>query len=99
MKIEVDENKGVAFVNKSDNPKAPDFTGRINIGGVVKEIAVWQGTTKKNTPYLSFKISDERETNNERATTNVVQENTDVQHNEYDQGPEKEEPPDNDLPF
>lgn len=50
-------NEGLIFRNKSDNEKAPLFTGQINVDGKNWEIALWprEGNTGK---FYSARISE-----------------------------------------
>ena len=41
---------------KSD--KHPDFTGKINMGGVEKRLACWKAVSKDGTKYLQGRVSD-----------------------------------------
>ena len=61
FKIEVDENRGVAFFNKGclENEKQPRYKGKINFGGEIKDLAVWVGKTKADKNYISIRVSDE----------------------------------------
>jgi len=45
---------------KKDNEKAPDFKGKLNIDGVIKEIALWNNAPKDGKKgYFGAMISDE----------------------------------------
>jgi uncharacterized protein (DUF736 family) len=50
-------NRGVLFKNfdKQEGSKQPDFTGKITVGGIVFELAAWEATSKRGTPYLNLK--------------------------------------------
>jgi len=52
-------NSGILFKNdyKDDNPKAPDYKGKINIGGEEKELAAWV-KKGKNGKFLSLSVSE-----------------------------------------
>ncbi len=50
-------NKFVLFPNdKGDNPKRPDYTGTVNIEGVVYELSGWKGVSKSGKPYLNGQV-------------------------------------------
>ncbi len=54
-----DTNRGAIF--KNDNKTAenqPDYTGKINVDGVEKRIALWVRESQKGTKYMSASISD-----------------------------------------
>lgn len=54
-----DTNRGAIF--KNDNKTAdnqPDYTGKINVDGVDKRIALWVRESAKGTKYMSASISD-----------------------------------------
>lgn len=54
-----DTNSGVLFANEKDgNDSRPDFTGRINVGGVVKRLAAWTKASDKVGEFLSIRVSD-----------------------------------------
>lgn len=51
------ENSGILFKNdKRDNQKAPDLTGKLNVGGVDYRLAAWvkEGARGK---FMSLKVS------------------------------------------
>ncbi|HYW35892.1 MAG TPA: hypothetical protein VE868_10830 [Balneolaceae bacterium] len=58
------ENKGILFKNdyKNDNPKAPDYKGKINFDGEEKELAAWV-KKGKNGKFLSLSVSEPYESN------------------------------------
>ena len=52
-------NRGAIFKNNdktADNQ--PDYTGKINVDGVEKRIALWIRESSKGTKYMSAAISD-----------------------------------------
>lgn len=58
--METKENGGVIFKNdKKTQDNHPDYTGKINVDGVEKRIALWvkQGRAGE---FFSVKISDQR---------------------------------------
>ena len=59
--MELKENTGMIFRNeyKKDNEKAPDFKGKINVGGIEKEIALWSNPPKDDKKgYFGVKLSE-----------------------------------------
>ena len=51
-------NSGILFSNdKKGNPKAPDWTGKINIDGVEKRLAAWERIGKKG-KFLTLNVSE-----------------------------------------
>ena len=55
MAYEHKENSGSLFKNdKKTSDKAPDYKGKANIDGVVKDVAAW----KNEKGFLSLKFSD-----------------------------------------
>lgn len=51
------DNTGALFPNKSDNPKAPAFKGKVLINGTELDIAGWSQTSQKGQKYISLKFS------------------------------------------
>lgn len=62
-------NTGAIFTNEKKNENQPDFKGTINVEGKDYEIAIWNKTSKKGTPFMSAKIQEPRkqEPTNEQA--------------------------------
>jgi len=54
-------NSGVLFKNESDNEKAPNYKGKINVNGKDFEIAAWVRESKAGTKFLSLKVQEPRE--------------------------------------
>ena len=54
-------NTGVLFKNESDNEKAPNYKGKINVGGSDYEIAAWVRESKNGVKFLSLKVQEPRE--------------------------------------
>jgi hypothetical protein len=52
-------NSGILFKNdyKNDNPKAPDYKGKINVDGEEKELAAWVKKGKKG-KFMSLSVSE-----------------------------------------
>lgn len=50
-------NRGALFKNdKGDNPKRPDYTGTLDVGGVPHKISGWVRESKKGDKFLSLAI-------------------------------------------
>lgn len=59
MAYEMKENTFSAFVNdKNGNEKKPDWTGKINIDGKEKRIAIWKRKSASGIEYLSGTIEE-----------------------------------------
>ena len=55
-------NQGVLFQNdKEGNEKRPDYTGKLDVEGVPFRIAGWKRVGKSGKPFLSLKISEPQE--------------------------------------
>ena len=77
MGFEQQPGSGALFKNdKRDNPKAPDYRGTANIGGVTFEIAGWIKKTKNGSSFMSLSIK-EKQAKEEKATA-VIDENEDI---------------------
>ena len=51
-------NSGILFPNdKRGNEKAPDYTGKLNVGGTEYRLAAWINTGEKG-KYMSLKVSE-----------------------------------------
>lgn len=57
-------NSGAAFLKDNANPKAPKWSGPLNVDGKEYEIAVWEKTSKAGNTFLSFKIGEAKPKNN-----------------------------------
>ena len=51
-------NKGAAFRKNNANPKAPQFSGPLNVEGKDYEISVWERTAKNGETFLSFGVKE-----------------------------------------
>jgi len=50
-------NTGALFPNdKGDNPKRPDFKGKINVGGTDYNVAGWRKELNNGKKFLSLKL-------------------------------------------
>ena len=54
-------NTGVMFKNESDNEKAPNYKGKINVNGQELEIAAWIRQSKAGKKFLSLKVQEPRQ--------------------------------------
>lgn len=65
-------NSGAAFRKENANPKAPQYSGPLNVNGKDYEIAIWEKTSKAGKPFLSIKIgpAKERKAFNNNKNTN-----------------------------
>jgi len=54
-------NSGAAFPLHNANPKAPQYSGPLNVGGKEFEISVWNRQSKAGKPFLSIKVGPPRE--------------------------------------
>lgn len=54
-------NTGVLFKNESDNEKAPNYKGKINVNGQELEIAAWVRQSKAGKKFLSLKVQEPRQ--------------------------------------
>jgi uncharacterized protein (DUF736 family) len=52
-------NSGAVFPNdKGDNPKRPDWKGKLNVAGVEYKISAWAKVAKNGRDYLSLKVEE-----------------------------------------
>lgn len=54
-------NSGAAFRKDNPNPKAPQYSGPLNVEGKDFEISIWEKTSKAGKPFLSIKVGEPRE--------------------------------------
>jgi len=54
-------NSGAAFRKNNANPKAPQYSGPLNVNGKDLEISIWEKTSKAGKPFLSIKVGPVRE--------------------------------------
>ena len=55
------ENSGILFHVHEDNKRsdrAPDWTGKVNVGGTTYELAAWEKEAKNGNTFLSLKVSE-----------------------------------------
>lgn len=65
MNNKAKDNTGALFPNKSENPKAPTFKGKVLINGMELDIAGWNQTSQKGQKYISLKFSPPFKKNND----------------------------------
>ncbi len=55
-------DSGVLFKNekKMRDDNRPNYTGKINVGGVEKRLAAWVKTDRNGKPFMSLKVTDDR---------------------------------------
>lgn len=51
-------NRGAIWANKKhlENPKAPKWTGKLDVEGVTYNVSAWAGKQEPNQPSLTFSI-------------------------------------------
>ena len=55
-------NSGVLFKNESDNEKAPNYKGKINVDGKEYELAAWIREAKSGKgKFMSLKVQEPRQ--------------------------------------
>lgn len=55
-------NRGALFKNdKGDNPKRPDYRGKLDVGGVEYLISGWIMESKKGEKFMSLKVEVKEE--------------------------------------
>ena len=52
------ENTGAIFKNENSTGNQPQWKGKIDINGKEMQIALWQRTSEKGVNYLSAKVSE-----------------------------------------
>ena len=50
-------NTGAAFYKDNANPKAPKWSGPLNVNGVDYEVSIWEKTSKAGKDFLSLKVA------------------------------------------
>lgn len=56
------ENTGVLFKNESDNEKAPNYKGKINVDGKEYELAAWVREAKSGKgKFMSLKVQEPKQ--------------------------------------
>jgi len=56
--LNLKSDSGLAFVNRTDNEKAPKFKGQIMVGSKRYEVAVWVRETSRGEEMLCFNLQD-----------------------------------------
>lgn len=54
-------NSGAAFPRDNANPKAPKWSGPLNVNGTDYQISIWEKTSKQGTQFLSMKVEPPRQ--------------------------------------
>ena len=54
-------NSGAAFERDNANPKAPKWSGPLDVEGKQYEISIWEKTSKAGSSFLSIKVGPPRE--------------------------------------
>jgi len=54
-------NSGAAFERDNANPKAPKWSGPLNVEGKDYEISIWEKTSKAGSNFLSIKVGPPRQ--------------------------------------
>ena len=68
-------NRGVLFIHdKKGNPKAPDRTGNINVGGVDYRLSGWVKTSSKGVQFLSLTIQPKEQKEPAKEHVSIVAE-------------------------
>ncbi len=49
-------NSGAMFKNETDNEKAPNYKGKLNVDGTEMQIAAWIRTSKAGVKFMSLKV-------------------------------------------
>ncbi|OUT96935.1 MAG: hypothetical protein CBB96_00830 [Gammaproteobacteria bacterium TMED36] len=71
MAYEYKESRGSLFkVEEKTHPEGPDYTGKINVGNTIFDLAGWKTTAKSGKTYLSVKISPEYDKQNAKKSNN-----------------------------
>ncbi len=62
MAFELKEDYGSLWPNENKNKDTqPDYTGKINVGGIVMALGGWKNKTQGGKPYLRLKMSEPQE--------------------------------------
>jgi hypothetical protein len=51
-------NRGAAFLKENVNPKAPKWSGPLNVEGKDYEVSIWEKTSKNNDVFLSLSVKE-----------------------------------------
>lgn len=68
-------NSGAAFARNNPNPKAPKYSGPLNVDGKDYEISIWEKTSKAGSPFLSIKVGPPREKKDGQSSYNQAKAN------------------------
>jgi len=62
MAFKLKEDHGSLWHNENKSKdNHPDYTGKINVGGVILELGGWKNETKDGKTYLGIKVSEPME--------------------------------------
>ena len=50
------KNTGAAFLKENVNPKAPKWSGPLNVDGKDYQVSIWEKTSKGGLDFLSLKV-------------------------------------------
>jgi uncharacterized protein (DUF736 family) len=50
------KNTGAAFLRKNANPKAPKWSGPLNVDGNDYYVSIWEKTSRSGEDFLSLKV-------------------------------------------
>jgi uncharacterized protein (DUF736 family) len=56
-------NAGAAFLKDNPNPKAPKWSGPLNVNGTDFQVSIWEKTSKNGNNFLSLKVEPPRAKN------------------------------------
>jgi len=78
---EIRLNKGSIFKNSYKKQDThPDYKGKINVDGVIKEISLWVNETAKGVKYFGVRIDDEWKKEEEKEVADT--DNTEPQNDD-----------------
>jgi hypothetical protein len=69
-------NSGAAFERDNPNPKAPKWSGPLDVEGKKYEISIWEKTSKAGSNFLSIKVGPPREKGGNKSFTPKPKQNT-----------------------
>ena len=68
-------NSGAAFRKDNANPKAPKWSGPLNVDGKDWEVSIWEKTSKSGNEFLSLKVSEPYKKNKDISSHNKAKGN------------------------
>jgi hypothetical protein len=54
------KNTGAAFLKENVNPKAPKWSGPLNVDGKDWQVSIWEKTSRSGLDFLSLKVEPPR---------------------------------------